>query len=307
MDKSMKKNFLIKCLKMHCFLYVILMVMINGTSVKALELIRNGVEYKIYKKLSKKYKKVITNQMDIIKQASLNRKKRDTIWICWLQGFQTAPEIVKKCCNSIKNNIKNKEIILLDETNIFDYVKLPDYIIDKYKQGLIKTAHFSDLLRLELLTTYGGTWIDSTVFSSNPNTPDFYFDSKLFVFQMLKPGLNGQTLTMSNWFISAYSNSPILLMTKFLLLEYWKKKNKAFDYYIFHYFFEIAKNLYPDEWNSVVPISPECAHNLQLNFYKPYREKIYNGIIKISDFHKLTYRLNDYEEGSILDFFLKNK
>ena len=38
----------------------------------------------------------------------------------------------------------------------------------------------SDLLRLELLTKYGGTWVDATVYFSDDNLPNFFFDSDLF-------------------------------------------------------------------------------------------------------------------------------
>lgn len=42
-------------------------------------------------------------------------------------------------------------------------MKLPDYIVKKWEKGRIPADLFSDLLRLELLIRYGGTWIDSTV------------------------------------------------------------------------------------------------------------------------------------------------
>ena len=54
-------------------------------------------------------------------------------------------------------------ITVIDERNWRDYVDLPDYVIRRRERRQIPSAHFTDLLRLELLIRYGGTWIDSTV------------------------------------------------------------------------------------------------------------------------------------------------
>ena len=86
-----------------------------------------------------------------------------TVWFCWLQGLDDAPEIVKACYNSIKRNIPNREIKVIDAKNWKEYVELPDFIVKKWEKGRVPAALFSDLLRLELLIKYGGTWIDSTV------------------------------------------------------------------------------------------------------------------------------------------------
>lgn len=74
-----------------------------------------------------------------------------------------APILVKRCYESVKSQFPDKDIILLDETNFVQYVKMPDYIIDKWKSGIIAPAHFTDLLRLALLIERGGCWIDATV------------------------------------------------------------------------------------------------------------------------------------------------
>lgn len=59
--------------------------------------------------------------------------------------------IIKACFNSIiKNNIGNK-IIIINKKNIHQFVHIPQYILQKYKNHTIPNAHFADLLRLELL------------------------------------------------------------------------------------------------------------------------------------------------------------
>ena len=57
------------------------------------------------------------------------------------------------------------QLHLITYENYSDYVELPDYVVEKHKNGTISRAHFSDVLRFSLLKTYGGMWIDSTAFS----------------------------------------------------------------------------------------------------------------------------------------------
>lgn len=83
-----------------------------------------------------------------------------------MQGMENAPALVQKCYESLKINLKDREIILITAQNRKEYAILPDYIEEKYRKGIITHTHFSDLLRVELLCKYGGTWIDSTVYCS---------------------------------------------------------------------------------------------------------------------------------------------
>ena len=86
------------------------------------------------------------------------------VWWCWLQGLDNAPDIVKACLRSLQRHLpKDYEIRIIDEHNWKEWVTLPQYIVEKRSAGRIPAALFSDLLRLELLIKYGGTWIDATV------------------------------------------------------------------------------------------------------------------------------------------------
>ena len=68
----------------------------------------------------------------------------------------------KKYLKIVEKNIIDDHIILIfhiiiNETNFNEYIKMPYYIINKYKNNTFSKTHFSDLLRLELLIKYGGT------------------------------------------------------------------------------------------------------------------------------------------------------
>ena len=109
-------------------------------------------QYKDYKKLYTKYKTMI-DRGDV---PSSNHVLSDKVWVCWFQGYESAPPLVKACINSMHRVMQEKEIIILTKTNYKQYIELPDYIEEKFEKGKIGMAHFSDLLRISLLAKWGG-------------------------------------------------------------------------------------------------------------------------------------------------------
>ena len=86
----------------------------------------------------------------------------NTIWIFWWQGENATPLIVQRCINSIKRHSVGYNIVVITGNNIQDYITLPEKILSKVGKTLSYT-HFSDLVRLALLSSYGGGWIDATL------------------------------------------------------------------------------------------------------------------------------------------------
>lgn len=50
---------------------------------------------------------------------------------------------------------------------------MPEYIINKQKEGYIDITHFSDILRMMLLTKHGGIWMDSTLLIPSKQVDEF--------------------------------------------------------------------------------------------------------------------------------------
>ena len=78
----------------------------------------------------------------------------DKIFWCWLQGLDNAPKLYKINLKSVKKYCLNHNIIIINQTNMYKYVKFPSFILEKYKNKTIDNTHFSDLLRLELLIIF---------------------------------------------------------------------------------------------------------------------------------------------------------
>ena len=74
---------------------------------------------------------------------------------------------------------------------------------------------------------------------------------------------------------------------------YWKENTKLVHYYLFHMFFQMVIEAYPDEWNKVVPFSNATPHILLLRLFEEYDETIANAVKEMTSFHKLTYKFEE--------------
>lgn len=233
------------------------------------------------------------------------QKASNIIWWCWLQGEKNAPDICKKGLESIRKWMPDKQIIILTNENISHYVHFPAYIMKAFNDGNMSQAHYSDLLRIELLTNYGGIWIDSTVFLTK--RPIYAEHIPLFVFQEAERG--NPACVASNWFISAEAHNPIIELTRNLLFDYWKHHHKVFHYFFFHFFFHMATDYYKKEWNAIPFFSNLPCHIMQRELFHPYTGSRWNQLEHMSDVHKLTYKYNSSmtTEGTILQHILNGE
>ena len=153
-----------------------------------------------------------------------------TIWLLWLQGWDSAPWLVKQVAESweINNPDWNIEYVTLD--NLHEYVRDIDYIYDKTKE--IGPQHKADIIRLSLLKNHGGVWADATMLCMQP--------LNVWVEEAVKPaGLwmyHGHGSGMSGkdgpaiWFIVSEKNSLMINKWKSACDEYWHNRTEADSY-----------------------------------------------------------------------------
>ena len=73
--------------------------------------------------------------------------------------------LVKSCYKSVKREFPDyKNLTVLTAQTIQQYVTIPEEILYKWNKGIINNANFSDVLRVEILSKYGGIWLDATVY-----------------------------------------------------------------------------------------------------------------------------------------------
>lgn len=253
--------------------------------------------YKQYLRMKRKYGK-------FEKKYSLRSCENPKIvWICWLQGIENAPNIVKVCYESVISNFKDDwKVVVLTEENIFEYISMPEYIIKKWKKGIITNTHFSDLLRMEILIKYGGLWSDATVFYTNP-IPAYIYDTPFFTYH--HSFRYDVAVVFESWFIYSVANHPLLLETRDMIYKYWKDNNRLNEYFLFHLFFTIATEIYPEYWNSVPVFSDIIPHILASELFNNYEEERFNQIKEMTSVHKLSYKLNEDKKRKKNTFYYK--
>lgn len=160
------------------------------------------------------------------------------------------------------------------------------------KNGIITNTHFSDILRAALLVEHGGLWLDSTVYCTGNNI-ELFEKQDLFVYR--NGWMDMENINMASWLMYAKSNNKILKTTLELLYKYWQKNNYLCNYFLFHMFFKMATDKFNSEWEKVPYLNQIDNHLLARELLNKYNENVFNMIIKITDFHKLTYKL----EGTV--------
>lgn len=271
----------------------------SNEKLQALE-IRN----RKYKKISKKYQKYINN-INYEKNNESILGKNKNIWICWLQGLENAPQIVKICVDSIIKKCPDKNITIITSQNFCKYINFPKFIINKWKSGEISNTHFSDLIRTELLILYGGTWIDATTYLMD-EIPSYIYKNDFFCFNYKVK--NDITITYNNWFIYAEKDNRLLKSVRDLLYVYWKDENRTYEYFIWQFFMNMILKKYPEDISKNEYFSDEMSHMLQYSLNKKFDLEYWNEIKKLSPIQKLTYKLDFEKEcNTYYEYIIKEK
>ncbi|MCI8377477.1 MAG: hypothetical protein HFH72_03040 [Lachnospiraceae bacterium] len=218
------------------------------------------------------------------KEQSIALKESEYVWVSWLQGWEAAPILVQKCVESIKKWTSGKKFVFLTMKNVGEYIEIPDYVMEKFSDGIIRPAFFSDILRLLLLEKYGGLWVDATVFCMD----DFsylYSGSNFFAFRV-----TDEEVIASSWFLYAAKGHVLVKETLRLVLRYCREMEQMEHYYIFHYFFRMAAECYEEEWDKVPAIEGSGCYLLFENMNAPYTEEKYQEIARAMPVQKLNYR-----------------
>ena len=232
------------------------------------------------------------------------------IWQYWAQGInQNTPEIVTKCIESVSKYKGDYEHIILNNETIGEYIDIPDFVIDKLKNNNTFTyTFFSDLLRVMLLSVYGGIWIDSTILLTNKLETNIV-NKDFFVYQRTieKPKdykiWENYSCYYFNWekefkvnflssFIVAKRHNKLITALQDILLEYWKQEDSLLHYFVMHIIFdELIKS--EQFKNENCEIMSDCLpHLLQIKLNKKFDQTYWNKSIQETSIHKLSYKIH---------------
>lgn len=262
--------------------------------------------YKRKKEIYDMTEKYISSfEVQPIHNAPLKEINEPVIWMFW-NDAGWMPKIVKRCMESVKRHASCRIIMLTDKT-VGDYVAIPGHIMEKYNKGIISQTHFSDILRVSLLSVYGGTWMDATVYLTAP-IPSKYTDCDLCLVRGDTWGLDQchrLTNMCSNWYISSKPENKFIEAVKNALYGYWYLEEELKDYFFFHIM--LAKLLdsninFREQWDAMPFLSSQDAHYLNANLSRTFSEEKWEDIKKVAFMHKLSYKAR---VGNFESFFHK--
>ena len=216
------------------------------------------------------------------------------IWIYWDKGIEHAPELVKRCVKSWQRRHTN--------VHVLDDVSYPVLLSQKSNERLCNErvlrrkcyAHAkSDILRLEILSEYGGLWVDATVLCTTP-VHSWLPSDKMFLFQR-----SDHVYGISSWFLYAPARHPVILKWS----EALDASSEDTEYFKIHKVFHTLR-LIDDECrssfesmaymssslNDLGPHSAQKAASTDTVWDEERHAHLLDSAIKV---HKLTYKTDN--------------
>ncbi len=281
---------------------------------------------RVAKQCRKDIEKAIKEGNGSITPITLTPKKElgtdKIIWQYWGQGvedFSALPEVVQYCFSSVDKYKADYKVIRLSDETIKDYLDLPDFVYDKLANNPHFTrTFFSDFLRLALLSTYGGVWLDATILLTAP-LPKAYTEQEFFAFQRSSQVAKeekvywrssyypywgwqkGFKVRLLNSILFANKNNNLLKALFTLIYKYWESQESISDYFFFQiYFQELVEQEYKEDNCPIV--SDTLPHILHTNISSggAYQFMTEENLLKQCSIHKMSYF-----EGEALERFKK--
>ena len=207
------------------------------------------------------------------------------------------PPIVKACYANLKKHAGKHPIVLLTDKNIRQYVcssSLWDNEIFKMvEEKRVTLTQLADFARLCLLYTYGGIWIDSTVWLNKDMDE---ITSGLKFVSGRRVGVDNSCVPEGKWTTYFTGCSKGNLLPKFIyavLLSHAKKEGLFIDYFMIDYAFVTAYNNLPyvREMIEEIPPMPNRFFVLMSMLNDEFTsEKDFEKICKQAPLFKLSYK-----------------
>lgn len=171
---------------------------------------------------------------------NLNTPNEDIkVWSMWWQGEKQADKLFRMCIDSARRHT-GREVITLDKDNYHKYFTIPEHILRKHKEGKIALQHICDLMVMSILAAEGGVFTGATVWWSQ-DVDEAFLRTPFYVCRAVTQ--HKVNMSRSRWvgyFLAGNKEFPLFSFVRDCLHEYWEKCDKAVDYLMMDYIFELA-------------------------------------------------------------------
>lgn len=171
------------------------------------------------------------------------------IWQIWLQGPNEVPPLVKFLFSRVDELAENHVVQRVSLKNIDNFVDIPSRCFDLYKSGKIGPAHFSDIVRVNLLKRYGGIWLDASVLLTH-SIPDSVLNNEFWSVKNINEEfpLRVKCVNSTNWctyFMCAQPNSILYNYMSDMLESYFNDYDSVYEYLLPNHCYQIGFNEIP--------------------------------------------------------------
>jgi len=266
-----------------------------------------SIDYSIIENVPSQYilnkiKPFVDNFPDMCTNLNVPEEREYTLWSCWWQGEENAPDIVKACWRSWdKYALSGIKRVVITKENFREYIEIPEHVLRKVEEGKILLAHLSDIIRVTLLYRYGGIWLDSTVLLTDYMPDECWCREYDIYTRNIK---STEFATKTSWAIWLLCAQKGELLFRFVMeaYYYYLKGNDSIKYYLTtDYLIGIACNTFPEVERKLdmVPLNNVQAMDLMRHLNDEYDEEKYKEYIRGGFFQKLTRHGKDYADNSV--------
>lgn len=157
-------------------------------------------------------------------------------------------------------------------------------------------AGYADLMRFALLEHYGGTWIDSTVYLTDP-IPDMILNSDFFAVRNSLLLIDNPVLYPA-WFLHAKKGNKTIREIRNVAFAYWLKNEHVIEYLPPNLIITLVVKSNPEVEKAIPYMNSDYSEYLIKVLADDYSEEKWNWIKKLTGIHKLTYKLDaDIKHG----------
>lgn len=303
------RNFTRKVQKHGLFIPLSNILLLYGKFIIPHKLLQNIVQHRDY---------CIENNIKSIAKTHItnypqnNIVSNSPIWFFWMQGEENMPHIPRLCLQYLRKNANGHPVNVITKNNIKNYVTIPNRIYILWQKGRITTTHFSDILRLALLSQHGGFWADATMLITKP-LPEEIFESSLFSIKTQPFGYYVSKCRWTGFCIASKQKGMLVTNAYQFLIDYWSHTNVQIDYFILDYIFDILykENKIIQESIDNIPYTNENLHQINPILCNNYDKEVFTNLTRNTYLFKLSWKTYSNEQltsnpNNYYNYLLKN-
>lgn len=244
-------------------------------------------------------RRIEREKLDFSGEGVIAQNPCDTIWVCWWQGEDQMPPLVRVCYKSILKHCGNHNVVLLTKDNYSEYVDISPIILDKFSKGRMSVTNLSDVIRANILAKRGGLWLDAAIYVTKP-VDDFWFSRP---FTTIAMGWDQNSdFYIETWWSTfcmgrGIGKDEIFCRLVTFYNDYYSRYGSNLDYFLLDIALHHIYTHFP-EAHEIIASHPlhtgATQFDLHKHLYDNYIEESFDVITMRCGFNKLSYKDLDY-------------